>query len=95
MGQGRCYRMVNGVFESQFFLGDLFYRPFELKWCKVSFLARKSRAVCEGLIAFDRGEACAKTACSCRCSQENRNVYSPKSKLLLIRIKFLTGKTAC
>ena len=29
----------------------------------------------------------------CVDAQENRNVFSPKSKLLLISIKFLTGKT--
>ena len=31
---------------------NLFHRPFELKWCNVSFLAWKSRAVCDGLIAL-------------------------------------------
>ena len=33
-----------------------------MMWCNVSFLAWKSRAVCDGLIGFNRGEACAKTA---------------------------------
>ena len=28
----------------------LFHRPFELKFCNVSFLARKSHAVCDGLL---------------------------------------------
>ena len=51
------------------------------------FLDWKSRAVCDSLIAFNRSEACAKTACLCRRSQENRDVFSPKSKLLLIPIK--------
>ena len=33
-----------------------------------------------------------KTACSFRRSQENRNVFSPKSKLLSVPIHFWLGK---
>ena len=57
----------------------------------MSFLALKSRADCDGLIAFNRGEACAKTECSCKRSKENRIVSSPKSKLLLIPINFFSA----
>ena len=54
--------------------------------CNVAFLAWKSRAICDRLIAFNRDEARAKTASLCRRSQENRNVFTPKSKLSLIPI---------
>ena len=79
MRPGKMLQEGNRVIECRFSFGDLFHRPYELKWCNVSFLAWKSRAVCNGLIAVNRGEACAKTACSCRRSHENRSVFSPKS----------------
>ena len=94
MRPGKILQEGNGVIERRFSI-FLFHRPFELKWCNIFFLALKSRAVCDGLIAFNRGEAGAKTECSCQRSQENRNVSSPKSKLLLIPIKFFPKKTVC
>ena len=80
-----------------FLFKDLFHRSFEMKWCHCTslFLAWESRTACDGLIAFNRGEVFEKTACSCRRSRENRNVSSLKSKLLLIPLKVLVGKTVC
>ena len=60
----------------------------------MSFLAWESRAVTDGLIAFNGGESCAKTARLCSRSQENRNVFAPNRKLF-IPIKCLAGKTVC
>ena len=48
----------------------------------MSFLAWESRAVCDGLIAFNGGESCAKTARLCSRSQENRNVFAPNRKIV-------------
>ena len=45
----------NGVIECLFSVWDLFYQPFELKWCHPSWDAQ--------LIAFKRGKAYARTAC--------------------------------
>ena len=56
--QGRCYRNVT-VFLNVDFLFEIYaIRHLSWDWCNVSFLARESRAVCDGLIAFNRRNMC-------------------------------------
>ena len=45
------------------------------------FFSLESRAICDGVIAFNRGKACVKTACLCPHSQGNRKFFAPNNKV--------------
>ena len=46
------------------------------------FFSLESRAICDGVIAFNRGEGCVKTACLCPRSQGNRKFFAPNNKVI-------------
>ena len=46
------------------------------------FFSLESRAICDGVIAFNRGKACVKTACLCPRSQGNRKFFAPNNKVI-------------
>ena len=58
------------------------------------WLRKVALFICVGLIAFNTGEACAKTPCFSVHARKKIEMFSLlTSKLLLIRMTFLAGKT--
>ena len=46
------------------------------------FFSLESRTICNGVIAFNRGKACVKTACLCPRLQGNRKFFAPNNKVI-------------